>query len=158
MSVFVLQITIKQWDKSQRTQEHVKKKSAIATQHLIAFPPAFYAFDNQCVIDRHGDNLLGDRVTFSQGDNSKINFDRFRVCLDSKVLEYTADPETNNNFKTLGSIDNQWIQCKYDWRYSIYEDGFYYWLYEEVTLNVIHQSTLNENGFLNSEPASIFTA
>jgi len=157
MSILVFQITIKQWDKSQRSPEHVTKRAAIITKHSIDFPPAFYAFNNQCVIDQHGDDLLGDRLTFSQDSNGKINFDRFRVCLDSKVIEYTAAPETNNNFKTLGSIDNQWIQCKYDWRYSVYEGGLYYWLYEEVTLNVIHQSTLNENVFLNSEPASIFT-
>jgi hypothetical protein len=151
MSVFVLQITIKQWDKSQRSQEHIKNRAAIATQHSIAFPPAFYAFDNQCVIDQHGDDLLGDRVIFSQDDDGNINFDRFRASIDNKVLEYTAEPKTNNYFKTLGSIDNQWVQCKYDWRYSVYEGGFYYWLYEEVTLNIIHQSTLNENVFLKGD-------
>jgi hypothetical protein len=79
MSIFIFQITIKQWDKSQRSPEHVKKRAAIATQHSIFFPPAFYAFDNQCVIDQHGDDLLGDRVTFSQDDNGKINFNFDRI-------------------------------------------------------------------------------
>ena len=54
-------------------------------------------------------------------------------------------------------LDNNWIQCQYDWRYSVYEGGFYYWLYEEITVNVISTSTLNENVFLNANPAIVFT-
>jgi hypothetical protein len=120
-------------------------------------PPAFYVFNNQCVIDQHGDDLLGNRVTYSQGDNGKIKFDRFQVCLDSKVVEYLGKPDSNTDGRTIGSLDNKWIQCKYDWRYSVYEGGFYYWLYEAVTLNVISISSLNQNVFLNSDPAIIFT-
>lgn len=152
MSILVLQIIIKQWDKSQRTEECVEQRAEIPDQYPINFPSAFYAFNNQCVIDQHGDDLLGDRVTYSQGDNEKIKFDRFQVCLDSNVLEYTGKPDSNNDHKIMGSLDNKWIQSKYDWRYSVYEGGFYYWLYEEVTLNAIIISTLNESVFLSSDP------
>jgi hypothetical protein len=155
MSTLVLQIIIKQWDKSQRTKEHVEQRAEIPDQYPIVFPPAFYVFNNQCVIDQHGDDLLGDRVSYSQGDNGKIRFDRFQVCLDSKVLEYLG--ESGNDRREIGSLDNQWIQCQYDWRYSVYEGGFYYWLYEEISLNLISISTLDENVFLNSDPAIVFT-
>ena len=157
MSILVLQIIIKQWDKSQRTEEYVEQRAEIPDQYTIDFPPAFYVFDKQCVIDQHGDDLLGDRVTYSQGDNGKIKFDRFQVCLNSNVIEYIGKSDYDKDRRTIGSLDNKWIQCKYDWRYSVYEGGFYYWLYEEVMLNVISISTLNENVFLNSDPAIFFT-
>ncbi len=157
MNILVLQIIIKQWDKSQRTEACVEQRAEIPAQYPIDFPPAFYAFNNQCVIDQHGDDLLGDRVTYSQGDNGKIKFDRFQVCLNSKVLEYTSMPDSGKDSRTIGSLDNKWIQCNYDWRYSVYEGGFYYWLYEEVTLNVMSISRLNESIFLSSDPAIVFT-
>ena len=157
MSILVLQIIIKQWDKSQRTKEWVAQRAEIPNQYPINFPPAYYVFNNQCVIDQHGDDLLGNRVTCSQSDDRKVRLDRFQVCLNSKVLEYTGKPDSNKDLRTIGSLDNKWIQCKYDWRYSVYEGGFYYWLYEEVILNVINIITLDESVFLNSDPAIVFT-
>jgi hypothetical protein len=157
MSTLVLQIIIKQWDKSQRTEEYVEQRTEIPDRYPIACPPGFYVLNNQCVIDQHGDDWLGNRVTYSHRDNGKIKFDRFQVCLNSKVLEYTDKSDTDKNLRTIGSLDNKWIQCKYDWRYSVYEGGFYYWLYEEVTLNAISLSTLNENVYLSSDPAIVFT-
>jgi hypothetical protein len=157
MSILVLQVIIKQWDKSQRTEECIEQRSEIPDQYTINSPPAFYAFNNRCIIDQHGDDWLGDRMTYSQSDNGKLKFDRFQACLNSKALEYTGKPDSNNDSRTIGSLDNQWIQCKYEWRYSVYEGGLYYWLYEEVMLNAIVISTLNKNVFLNSDPAIFFT-
>jgi hypothetical protein len=157
MSILVLQIIIKQWDKSQRTEACVEQRAGIPGQYLIDFPPAFYAFNKQCVIDQHGDDVLGNRVTYSQGDDGKINFDRFQISLNSKVLEYTGKSGSKKGLRTIGSLDNKWMQCKYDWRYSVYEGGFYYWLYEAVTLNVISISKLNESVFLDSDPTIVFT-
>jgi hypothetical protein len=157
MTILVLQIIIKQWDKSQRTEEHVEQRAGIPDQYSIDFPPAFYVFNNQCVIDQHGDDLLGDRVTYSQGDNGTMKFDRFQVGLNSKVLEYIGKPDSDKDPGPIGSLDNNWVQCKYDWRYGVYEGGFYYWLYEEVVLNAISISTLNGKVFLNSDPAIVFT-
>lgn len=156
MSILILQIVIKQWDKSQRTEEHVQQRAEIPDRYSINFPPAFYVFDNQCVIDQRGDDLLGNRITYSQDDNGKIKFDRFQVCLDSRVLEYTDKPGSDKALKTMGSIDNNWVQCQYDWRYGVDEGGFYYWLYEEVTLNAISISTLDENVFLDVAPSIVF--
>ncbi len=157
MSILVFQIIIKQWDKSQRTEECVEQRAGIPDQYLINFPPAFYALDNQCVINQHGDDVLGNRVSYSQGDDGKVKFDRFQIGLNNKVLEYTGKSDSDNGSKIIGSLDNKWIQCKYDWRYSVYEGGFYYWLYEAVTLNVISISKLNESVFLDSEPSIVFS-
>ena len=156
MSILVIQIIIKQWDKSQRTAEHVQQRAEIPDRYTVNFPPAIYSFNNQCVIDQHGDDLLGDRVSYSQGDNGQIKLDRFQVCLNSHSLKYTAKPDSDKDRRTIGSLDNKWIQCKYDWRYSVFEGGYYYWLYEEVLLNAISISGLNEKVFLDSDPAIIF--
>jgi hypothetical protein len=157
MSILVLQIIIKQWDKSQRTDACVEQRAGIPNQYLIEFPPAVHLFNNRCVIDQHGDDLLGDRITYSQADNGKVKFDRFQVSLNSMLLEYIGKPDSGQDYKTIGSLDNRWIQCQYNWRYSVYEGGFYYWLYEAVVINAISISMLNENVFLNSDPAIIFT-
>jgi len=156
MSILVLQVTIKQWDKSQRTDSHIEERAKIPTQHLIAFPPAVYACNNQCVIDPHGDNLLGNRMSYSQPEHGKLNLDRFQVCLSSMTLDYIGKPKTDNTAITFGSLEDNWIQCKYDWRYSVDEGGFIYWLYEEVTLNAISLKSLNKDVFLNSEPAIVY--
>ena len=157
MSILVVQIIIKQWDKSQRTEKHVEQRAAIPDQYPINFPPAFYAFNNQCVIDPHGDDLLGNRIRYSQDDNGTIKFDRFQVCLNSKVLEYMGLRDSDKERRTVATLDNQWIQCQYDWRYSVYEGGFYYWLYEEVSINVISINSPDKNVFLKAKPALVFT-
>ena len=50
MSVLVLQLIIKQWDKSQRTQQYVDERAKIASHYPINFPPARYTSDKQCVM------------------------------------------------------------------------------------------------------------
>jgi len=154
MSILILQTIIKQWDKSQRTQKHIKQRGEIADHNPVIFPHAFYVFDKQCVIDQHGDDLLGDRIVYSQPDNDTIQIDRFQISLSNKTLEYLGLPNSNSAPRTISSLDNGWVQCKYVWRYSVYEGGFYYWLYEEITLNAIYVDTLDENVFI-SEPERV---
>ena len=156
MSILVLQIVIKQWDKSQRTETHVLERAKIPDKYPIIFPPAFYVFNKKCVIDQHGDDLQGGRVKYTQLADGKIKIDRFQVCLDGKDLEYFGISEPGEAPRIIGSLNNKWIQCKYNWRYGVFESDMYYWLYEEVTLNTICISKLNEKVFLNAEPAIVY--
>ncbi|MBL1319834.1 MAG: hypothetical protein COA63_002060 [Methylophaga sp.] len=155
MSILVLQIIIKQWDKSQRTKQHIEERQKAANYYPIAFPAAFYAFDKQCIIDQHGDDLIGNRLIYSQPDSQTLQLDRFKVNLSNKILEYSESADSDIQPTTIGSLDNRWNQCTYNWRYSVYEGGFYYWLYEEVTINAIYLNTLDENVFINTEPEKI---
>ncbi|MDO7597732.1 MAG: hypothetical protein MUQ51_04865 [Pseudomonadota bacterium] len=152
MSILVLQIIIKQWDKSQRSPQHVEQRAQIPNHYSLKFPPAIHVFDDQCVIDQHGDDLLGNRLNYLQPDSDTIQLDRFQINLSSKMLEYVAQPDSHIATRALGSLDNTWLQCKYNWRYGVDEGGFYYWLYEEVTLNAMVVNSLNENLFMNSKP------
>jgi len=155
MSLFILQIIIKQWDKSQRTPQHVEERAKIPDHYPITFPPAFYLFDKQCMIDPHGDDLLTSRLNYSQSDNDTIQLDRFYVSISNKLLGYHRQTESDIESRAIGSIDNTWLQCKYNWRYGVDEGGFYYWLYEEVTLNSMYVETLNEDIFMKSKPARV---
>ena len=156
MSILVLQIVIKQWDKSQRTETHVLERAKIPDKYPITFPPAFYLFNKKCVIDQHGDDLQGGRIKYIQSADGKIKFDRFQVCSFGKVLEYFGISEAGEAPRIIGSVNNKWIQCKYNWRYGVFESDMYYWLYEEITLNAICISKLNEKVFLNAEPAIVY--
>ena len=112
MSILVLQIVIKQWDKSQRTETHVLERAKILDKYPIIFPPAFYLFNKKCVIDQHGDDLQGGRVKYIQLADGKIKFDRFQVCSFGKVLEYFDISEPGEAPRIIGSLNNKWIQCK----------------------------------------------
>jgi len=155
MSLIILQIVIKQWDKSQRTAAHILQRARIPEAYPLIFPPAFYVFDKQCTIDQHGDDIQGNRVKYAHGADGNIYFDRFRVCLDDKRIAY-HDARSDNPPRIIGSLKNQWIQCKYNCRYSILESDMYYWLYEEVTVNAICLNEFNDKVFLNSEPHIIY--
>jgi len=155
MSLLILQIVIKQWDKSQRTAAHVLQRANIPETYPLIFPPAFYVFDKQCIIDQHGDDIQGNRVKYALGHDGNIYFDRYRVCFDDKHIAY-HDAKSDMPPRIIGSLDNQWIQCKYNCRYSILESDMYYWLYEEVTVNAIYLSEFNEKVFLNAEPLIVY--
>jgi hypothetical protein len=152
MSILVLQIIIKQWDKSQRTPQHVEQRAKIPNHYPLKFPPAIYVSDEQCVIDQQGDDLLGNRLKFTQQDSDTIQLDRFQFSLNSKILEYVAQPDSDLVARSLGSLEHTWHQYKYNWRYGVDEGGFYYWLYEEVTLNAMIANNVNENLFMDSKP------
>lgn len=154
--MLVLQIVIKQWDKSQRTAAHVLERANIPDRYPIIFPPAFYDFNKQCVIDQHGDDTQGGRLKYAQLADGKIKFDRFQLSLEDKVIAYFGATRSDKAPSVIGSLNNQWVQCKYTDRYSVFESDFYYWLYEEVTLNAICISEFNENVFMDTEPALIF--
>ena len=151
MSLLILQIVIKQWDKSQRTEAH-ERLPARFPEYLIIFPPAFHVYDKRCVIDQQGDDIQGGRVKYAKLADHTIQFDRFQVGLDDKVIAYDG-AKPGETPRIIGSLDNQWIQCKYNRRYSIFESDRYYWLYEEVTVNAISLSSLNETVFLSAKPA-----
>jgi len=155
MSLLILQTVIKQWDKSQRTEDHILQRAAIPDKYPIRFPPAFYVFDEQCVIDQQGDDIQGGRIKYSKTADGTIKFDRFQIRLEDKVIAY-HNAKSGEEPRIIGSLNHQWLQCKYNCRYSIFESDRYYWLYEEVTLNAICLTQLNENVFINAKPVIVY--
>jgi len=154
--MLVLQIIVKQWDKSQRTATHVLERANIPDRHPIIFPPAFYAANKHCVIDWHGDDRQGGRLKYTSLADGKIQFDRFQLNLDDKVIGYSGRTQSDKTPSVIGSLDNQWVQCRYTDRHSVFDSDFYYWLYEEVTLNAICLREFNDKIFMDTEPALVF--
>ncbi|WP_394753750.1 hypothetical protein [Crenothrix sp.] len=155
MSVLILQIIIKQWDKSQRTPAHVLQRANIPDRYPIKFPPAVYALDKHCVIDQQGDDIQGSRVNHAKLGDGAVIFDRFTINLASQSLAY-YDNNANKTPRIIGCIANQWLQCKYNYRYSIFQSELYYWLYEEVTLNAAWLNQFDESVFLKSAPTLVY--
>jgi hypothetical protein len=153
--LLILQLIIKQWDKSQRSPVHIKLRATIPDRYRVILPPAFYAFDQQCIIDQQGDDLQGNRLNYSLDTNGKLLFDRFQINFDHHILTYLGD-KSMAKLEDIGSLNNQWLQCHYNSRYAIYQSGYYYWLYEAVTLNAIHLNQLDEHIFLTTQPAIIY--
>jgi hypothetical protein len=154
--MFVLQIVIKQWDKAQRTAAHVSQRSNSPCRYPILFPPAFYALDKRCIIDQHEGDLYNKRIKSELPEDGKIQFDRFELDLKNKIITYSDKTKTDKTTHFLDLVTEQWGQYKYTHRYSIFEGGFYYWLYEEVTLNATDIDVFDEHIFIKNEPALVF--
>jgi hypothetical protein len=153
MSILVIQIIIKQWDKSQQSAQHIEQRAQLANRYPIIFPVASFKLNQECVFDIHGDDLQGNRIVWSQPSDDIIQFDRFQVSIRNKSLSYLSAslPQREIAYRTLGSIDNKVIQCKYDWRYSVDHGGFYFWLYEEIIVNTMYTDSFDENLFMGSQ-------
>jgi hypothetical protein len=154
MSLWVLQIIVKQWDKSQTSPAHVLQRAAIVNQRAIHFPPVS-VLDQRCIIDQHGDDIQGNRVKQPVLSNDILIFDRFYINMTHQSLAY-CDGKVDNLPHILGSLNQQWLQCQYNCRYKVFESGLYYWLYEEVTVNAAWLTHFDADVFLTSAPARIY--
>lgn len=155
MSLLILQIIIQQWDKSQRTPAHIAQRATIPSAYRVLFPPAVYALNNQCIVDQQGDDIQGRRVNAPKVINNAIHFDRFQISLNDQSLAY-CNSKADSSPIVIGSLANQWIQCRYSHRYSVFESDRYYWLYEDVILNAIWSHQFTETVFLNTDPVIVY--
>jgi hypothetical protein len=153
MSTFVIQIITKQWDKSQQSQQHQAERAALPNRYPLNRQSAFYAFDKQCVIDVHGDDIMGNRLTYAQIDADTIQIDRFRISLPNKILHY-IEPESEAEPQNMGCL-NEHLQCSYQWRHRVFEGGFFYWLYEQVTVNFMSTDKVEQDLFMQTEPKQL---
>ncbi len=154
--MLALQLIIKQWDKSERTAAHILQRANSPNSFAIKFPPAFYFMNEAILIDQHDGNLRHKEIKAEQLADGKIKLDRFELDIKNNRLGYFDELNPYKTVKILGSLNKQWIQCKYSHRYSVFEGDFYYWLYEEVTLNAICIDEFNEHTFINNQPTLIF--
>ncbi|MFT6914041.1 MAG: hypothetical protein ACJAWL_000327 [Motiliproteus sp.] len=162
MNLFVFQFVIKQWDKSQNTLDHQAERAAIPDRYSIKNKPTYKVLGKPCVLEQHGDDLptnvfKAGRINTAVFPNNYIQLDRFMVTNDPKGdrLEYWINGEIE---KTIGLLNNGWIQSRYRWRYSVIEGGQIYWMYEEVILNAacLDENELEQDYFLKTEPEIIF--
>lgn len=166
MSMFVFQITIKQWDKGHNTPLDQRARNAMPVIFSIAKGPVLSVFNTPCIIDQHGDDLVTN--VFSQGrirasalSADRVMFDRFRIVNEATgpVLEYLPNAfnvKDEESPKVLGQLNEGWIQARYTWRYRVLEDNQIYWMYEEVTLNAIYKKEFDVDCFFKTAPSIVF--
>jgi hypothetical protein len=178
MSLFIFQITIKQWDKGQNKPSHASTRANMPSVFPISSKPSFNVFNTPCILQQHGDDIATNvfskgRIRASLVSTDRIMFDRFQIVKGSTgpVLEFLnsggsfakgeslANAENGVNQDksvVLGPLNDHWIQARYTWRYPVLEDNQIYWMYEEVTLNAMCAEVLDEKCFLNTAPSIVF--
>lgn len=156
MSILVFQIVIKQWDRSQCSPSHVAERAALPVRFPIATKPAYYVLNKPCIVDQHGDDVRTSvfkdgRIKYGMLSDGTIRFDRFLVrgSPEGDVLEYSGKGRER---QILGPLSQHWVQCQYNWRYSVEEGGMRYWMYEEVILNAACMDELDDHCFLKTDP------
>jgi hypothetical protein len=166
MSLFIFQITIKQWDKSQNTPAHQAARSAIPSVFTVTAAPTFNIFDSPCILEQHGDDVATNvftngRIRASVLSTGAVMFDRFQIINDSTgpKLAFLARDEgivSEKKPQVLGPLNQHWIQARYTWRYSVLENNQIYWMYEEVILNAMCAEEFDGDCFLKVAPSITF--
>mgnify|MGYP005854605889 CR=1 FL=1 len=156
LSTLVIQIVIKQWDKGQRTEADIRARQKTPDRYPVSVPAAYYLSDNQILLDQHGDDVMGNIIRYELTDNNQFIIDRFCFDLNNKTVGYIAQPDSMLPPGEIARLQDNWIQCHYDWRYKVYEGGLYYWLYEEIIVNACFTESLDEDVFMKSDPALVY--
>ena len=135
MKKLVIQFIIHQWDKSQLTEHHERLRQALPDRYPIG-NEVLALFDDRVLLDQFGDDVSGNRLQYQLLDN--------HLLIDEPPI-------------LLTSLEEGWVQCKYQWRYRMDEGGYIYWLYENVIVNVCFAEKSDPGIFVNSEPTEHFT-
>lgn len=156
MTTLAVQIVIQQWDKGQSSEVDAKARADMPDRLPVEEPNARYLFDHQVVLDQHGDDVMGNRIQYELTDRGRFIIDRLRFDLNNKTLEYIAQPDSMLPTEPVADLSTGWVQCRYHWRYKVYEGGQHYWLYENITINAGFVDSLKQDLFIASEPVRVF--
>ncbi|MCX4193133.1 hypothetical protein [Methylophaga sp. OBS1] len=156
MTILVVQIVIQQWDKGQRSEADLKARAEKPDRLPVKQPNARYLADHQVLLDQHGDDVMGNRIRYELSDDGRFIIDRFRFDLNNKTLEHIAQPDSMLPTEPVADLTDGWVQCRYHWRYKVYEGGYHYWLYENITLNAGFVDNLRDDLFTASKPSRVF--
>jgi len=155
MKKLVLQIIIRQWDKSQLSEQHTQARKALPDRYLLS-SSALAIAEGQVLLDQQGNDLSGNRIGYQLTEDNAFLIDRFRFDLDCQTVEFKSTLQANEPPKLLATLDDDWIQCQYEWRYRVDEGGFIYWRYENMILNACFAETVHPTVFTSSAVKQIF--
>lgn len=155
MNQLILQIIIRQWDKSQRSEQAMLARSALPDRYPVKMPPAKLLFDDLIIIDQHGDDLLANRLQYQRLENDLL-IDRFRFNLINRTVEFKKKLTAGTPPVQLTEITDGWQQFHYQWRYRVEHQEQLFWLYESVILNAACSADFDEQLFVKSLPEQRF--
>lgn len=155
MKQLILQVIIRQWDKSQMTGQAAQVRKALPKRYPVNIPPAKSLFEDRVIIDQHGDDLLGNRLQYQLVDNFLL-IDRFRFDLTTQTVEFKSKLTADVEPVQLTKITEGWQQFQYQWRYRVAHQEQIFWLYESVFLNACYSNYFNEKCFVRNFPEQQF--
>ncbi len=151
MKQLILQVIIRQWDKSQMSEQAIQAREAMPNRYPIKIPPAKSIFDDRVIIDQHGDDLLGNRLQYQLVDNYLL-IDRFRFDLTIQTVEFKSKLAADAAPVQLTKITEGWQQFQYQWRYRVKHNKQIFWLYESVCLNIAYAENFDKELFVKTPP------
>ncbi|MDO8828345.1 hypothetical protein [Methylophaga sp.] len=155
MYKLVFQIIIRQWDKSQLSEQHQQSRADLPDRYPIS-SSAFVLSYGKILLDQHGDDVSGNRVRHQLTGAEFLLIDRFRIDLNAKTVEFKPRLQADEPPILLSKLGDGWIQCQYQWRYRIEEGGFVYWLYENVIVNICFLEEMDASVFMVEPPRQRF--
>ncbi len=159
MNTLIFQIDIKQWDKSQRTDEHVAARAVLASCHPIKAKPQFFILNKDCIIDQHTNthSASNRELETKLMKDGSVMLERFLINEDDGkvMLSYQVN---NSERISIGNLNHGWIQAKYTWRKSVQQNDQIFWLYEEITLNAVCLESFEADYFLSQPPKLVFNS
>lgn len=174
MSTLLFQLVLKQWDKSQRQPEQQTAIASQASIYPINSQPEFMLFEKPCVLDQHAldfaqeplEDISAELLSTKDAGRaiSKTFLKDGRAKLDRFIISHSAQgfhlayEDEEGVVTEIGSLENGWIQAKYEWRYRVEKNNEIFWQYEEVILNAALVDTVNTDAFLQQPPALVFNA
>lgn len=154
MKKLILQIIIRQWDKSQLSEQHKKAREDLPDRYPLN-PSGFILQEEQITLDQQGDDISGNRIRYQVTDDYFL-IDRFRIDLKAKTVEFKPRLQADEPPIFLTKIDKGWVKFEYQWRYRVEEGGFIYWLYEKVVVNICFLNEFDSNVFIDKPAQQCF--
>lgn len=155
-SSYVVQVVIKQWDKSRLSDTDFLERAAMPDCYPVVSPKIVDIGWQRLLLERHGGDEYR-KIACSLLDDQTLICDRLLLNPNDGSVVYLGTPNQNHLPQWLGKTeDGDWLQCRYNWRYRVHRDGWFYWLYEEVIFNVALTESLKETIFIDSPPSSVF--
>lgn len=152
----VVQAIVKQWEKNRQSEMHRQARTQMPVRYAIKMPPASFQFDNRLLLDVHG-GYEARPIECSRIGDDVLRCDRLAINAISNEVLYCGAPNLRRPLEPLGKLDEgAWLQCRYNWRYSVFRDDLYFWLYEEVVLNIAATDRLNQSIFVDTDPVRVF--
>ena len=173
MSTLVFQVTIKQWDKSQRSLECVSARADVSTAYPIVKSAQFLVFDTPCIIDQHTFSSIktDEHSSLKAIQNierplKKAMLSDGAIKLERVILSKQEDGDLAVSYQKEQAepiliahlkpcVQQGWIQVKYQWRYRIEKANEIFWQYEEVTMNIALNKDIDKDYFVNTKAAVI---
>jgi hypothetical protein len=162
MATLIFQVHLLQWHKGQRSAADESARAAASSRFAIAQQPQYLVLNTPCLIDQHGDDIATNiypngRINTALLKDGSIRLDRFIIAKegDRKTIRYASRGQLPT---VIGTLNNGWVEARYQHRYAVEKDDEIFWLYEQLTLNAACVDDYDSDYFLSHQPAVQFLA